>query len=274
MIAALAKAAQALEEPAYAAAAERALAFLEARLVSDEGRLLARYRDGDAAHPAYLDDYAFLCWGLLELYEAAFAAKHLDAAVKLCGEMTRLFWDEAGGGFYFTGEDGEPLLARAKEVYDGATPSGNSVAAMVLLRLARITGDPSLEKRADDLMLAFSGIVERYPSAHTQLLGALDLALGPAGEIVIAGEPASEEARAMVHAVRRRFLPRQVLLMNSPGEARVLHAVAPALRAQAPVGGRATAYLCENFACKAPVTDAGSLEALLDAPTGGAASSR
>ncbi len=274
MIAALAKTAQALEEPAYAVAAERALAFLESRLVSDEGRLLARYRDGDSAYPAYIDDYAFLSWGLLELYEATFAAKHLDAAAKLCAEMVRLFWDDAEGGFFFTGEDGETLLARAKEVYDGATPSGNSVAAMVLLRLARMTGDSSLESRADALVRAFSGIVERFPSAHTQLLSALDFAVGPAGEIVIAGDTASEGARAMVREIRRRFLPRQVVLWNTPAEARVLHALAPAIRAQVPVEGRATAYVCENYACRAPVTDPASLAALLDAPTPGAASSR
>jgi hypothetical protein len=273
MIAALAKAARALEEPALAAAAGRALAFIEARLVREDGRLLGRYRDGDSAHPAYLDDYAFLCWALLELYETTFAVKHLDAAVKLAGEMVRLFGDEAGGGFYFTGADGEALLARAKEIYDGATPSGNSVAAWVTLRLGRMTGDSSAESRAAAIFQAFSGAVERNPSAHTQLLVALDFALGPAGEIVIAGDPVAGETRAMLRETRRRFLPRHVVLRNAPAEARALAAVAPLAAAQTPVEGRPAAYVCEGFACRAPVTDAASLAALLDAPSRAAAPS-
>ena len=267
MIVALAKAAQALGEPAYAAAAERALAFIEEKLVDQDGRLLARYRDGDSAHPAYLDDYAFLCWGLLELYETTFAAKHLDAALKLCGEMNRLFWDEKDGGYFFTGEDGEALLARAKEVYDGATPSGNSVAALALVRIGRMIGDPAYEKRVDALFRAFSGDVARYPSAHTQLLAAVDLAVGPAREIVIAGEPGDEETRAMLREIRRRFQPRQVVLLNAPGGARTLHALAPFTRAMAPVAGRPAAYVCENYACLAPVTSAAALASLLDAPS-------
>jgi uncharacterized protein YyaL (SSP411 family) len=272
VIAALSRAGAVLGEPSLTAAAERALSFVESKLVRDDGRLLARYRDGESAHPAYLDDYAFLCWGLLELYEATFAAKHLDAARKLCGEMIRLFWDDARGGFYFTGVDAEALLARAKEVYDGAMPSGNSVAAMALLRVARMTGDTSLEERAQALVRAFSGIAARFPSAHTQLMCAVDFALGPSGEIVLAGESGARDVRAMLGEVRRRYLPRHVVLLNAPGEARILHAIAPALRAQGPVDGRAAAYVCENFACKSPVTDPAALASLLDAPSRAGAS--
>jgi uncharacterized protein len=272
MIAALAKAAQALDDPSYAMAAERALDFVTAKLVREDGRLLARFRDGEAAHPAYLDDYAFLAWGLLELYEATFAARHLDAALRLAREMDRLFRDPDGGGYFFTGEDGEPLLARAKEIYDGAAPSGNSVAALVLLRLGRITGDPGLEKSAAAVFEAFSGTASKAPTAHTQLLGALDFALGPTREIVIAGEKADAEARAMIREVRDRFLPRKVLLWSLPSEAKTLHGLAPFVSAQTPVAGAAAAYVCENYACRAPVTSADELGRLLDAPIPAAAS--
>ena len=272
MIVALAKAAQAFDDPSYAKAAERALDFLSTKLVREDGRLLARFRDGEAAYPAYLDDYAFLAWGLLELYESTFAARHLDAALRLAREMERLFRDPQGGGYFFTGEDGEALLARAKEIYDGAAPSGNSVAALVLLRLGRITGDPALERSAAAIFEAFSGAVSRAPTAHTQLLGALDFALGPTREIVIAGERADPEARAMIREVEGRFLPRKVLLLNTPSEAKTLHRLAPFVAAQASIAGKAAAYVCENYACRAPVTSAAELGRLLAAPIPAAAS--
>ncbi len=272
MIAALSKGAQALEEPSFAEAAGRAVAFLEKKLVRADGRLLARYRDGEAAHPAYLDDYAFLCWGLLELYEATFAVRHLDRALQLAREMERLFWDEGEGGFYFTGNDGEKLLARTKEIYDGATPSGNSVAAWVLARLGRMTAQPELERRAEAIVRAFSGTTAKVPSVHTQLLAALDFMVGPTREIVIAGDPAEPAARSMIQAVRRRFLPRQVLLVKTPEEAAALEALAPFVKEQRPAGGKPTAYFCENYACQAPVTSVAELERALDAPIRAAAS--
>ena len=266
MIAALAKAARALGEITYAQAAARALAFIEAKLVREDGRLLARYRDGEAAHLAYLDDYSFLAWGLLELYETTFEARHLDAALKLVGEMDRLFGDAEGGGYFFTGADGESLLARPKEIYDGATPSGNSVAALVLLRLGRATGDPALERSADALIRGFAGMVSRIPSAHTQLLAALDFGLGPTREVVIAGGSSDQEARLMIGAVSTRFLPRQIVIWNRPEDAKVLHAAAPFVKEMKPVKNAAAAYVCENYACKAPVTSAADLVRLLDAP--------
>ena len=264
MIAALARAATALEEPRLAQAAERAAAFVEARLVRPDGRLLARWRDGEAAHPAYLDDYAFLAWGMLELYEATFRVRYLARAVELTAEMGRLFWDDRGGGHYSTGEDGEALLARAKEVYDGAQPSGNSVAALVHVRLARMTGDGAYEKRAENLFRAFGGSIARLPAAHTQLLAALDFALGPTREIVVSGAATRDDTRALVSAVRAQYLPRAILLLRDAGaEGEALARLAPYTATQKPVGGRAAAYVCENFACAAPVTERAALEALL-----------
>jgi len=179
--------------------------------------------------------------------------------------MERLFWDADGGGFYFTGEDAEPLIARTKEIYDGAMPSGNSVAAEVLVRLAQITGDDSLAAKAEALFRAFSGIVARIPSAHTRLLGALDYALGPTREIVIASEPGDSEGVAMARALGDRFLPRTVSLWRGIQNPELLERVAPFTRSQPPLGGKATAYVCENYACRAPVTRAADLARSLDA---------
>ncbi|HLQ66372.1 MAG TPA: thioredoxin domain-containing protein [Candidatus Limnocylindrales bacterium] len=265
MIAALAKASVALEDPGLAEAAVRAAAFLETHLLRADGRLLARWREGEAAHPAYLDDYAFLAWGSIELYEATFDPRHLERALALVVDMERLFWDETDGGFFFTGSDAEPLLARTKEIYDGAIPSGNSVAVLVLLRLARMTGRSELERRAEETVLAFGGSVARLPGAHTQLLSALDFAFGPTHEVVVAGAAGAPETRALLRAARGRFAPRAVFLLTEPGAAgEELAKLAPFTAAQGPVGGRPAAYVCENFACSAPITDPSALASTLE----------
>jgi uncharacterized protein YyaL (SSP411 family) len=263
MAASLAKAARALDRPAYAAMAARALEFVSARLVREDGRLLARYRDGEAAHPGYLDDYAFLLRARLELFEATSDPAHLRDAVSLAREMDRHFWDDADGGYFFTGEDAEPLLARAKESYDGAIPSGNSVAAVALLRLSKMTGDPWGEARARALLDAFAGSVASHPTGHTFLLGALDLALGPAQEIVITGAAGDPEADAMLREVGRRFLPRAVLVRGTPETMGELVALVPSLGSIPTVEKTGTAYVCEEYTCGAPRTTARELAAAL-----------
>ena len=266
MIGALATAAQALQDPAFAEAAERALSFVTTKLVREDGRLLARYRDGEAAHAAYLDDYAFLLWGVLELYEATFAARHLETAVRLARDMDRLFRDEEGGGYFFTGTDrDEALLARTKEAYDGALPSGNSMAALALLRLARMTGERRYEERAHSIFRAFSGSVRSTPSAHTQLLSALDFSLRPSREIVISSADADAEGAAMAREATRLFLPETVVLWNLPSETETLREFAPLAAGHRLVDGKAAAYVCENFACRAPVTGLEVLARALDA---------
>ena len=263
MAASLAKAARALDRPAYAAMAARALEFVSARLVREDGRLLARYRDGEAAHPAYLDDYAFLLRARLELFEATSDPAHLRDAVSLAREMDRHFRDDADGGYFFTGGDAERLLARTKESYDGAIPSGNSVAAVALLRLSKMTGDPWGEARARAVLDAFAGSVAPHPTGHTFLLGALDLALGPAQEIVITGAAGDTEADAMLREVGRRFLPRAVLVRGTPETMGELGTLVPSLRSIPPAGKTATAYVCEGYTCGAPRTTARELAAAL-----------
>ncbi|MDP3722254.1 MAG: thioredoxin domain-containing protein [Candidatus Omnitrophota bacterium] len=305
MIGALAYGARVLEEPRYAKAATAAADFLLERLQaaspaaggtssvgnpsladtpsperisparspagmvpaqSRDGRLLHRFRDGQAALPAFLDDYAFLSWGLLDLYEATFDVRWLREAKRLTQEMIRLFWDEQGAGFALSGRHNERLIATTKELYDGALPSGNSVAALNLVRLGLLTMDNGLNGYAERQLQVFSGQVAQAPHAFPQFLIAVDFWLGPSREIVIAGRPSVPETRAMVRAVHERFLPRTVLALQPADETSSdLEALVPFAQAQRPLQGKATAYVCENYVCNLPITDLAKLAALLDA---------
>ncbi len=265
MIMALAKAAKALHKPEYAQAARKAADFILTKLRREDGRLLARYRDGEAAYLGYVDDYAFLVWGLIELYEASFDHSLLQQAVELNRDMLRLFWDEEKGGLFFYGEDGERLFTRPKEIYDGAMPSGNSAAALNLHKLARYTYDAALAQKAEEQLKAFAGSVERYPSGHALFLMAVDLAFGAPSEIVIAGDPAKEETQAMIREVHRAFLPHALTILHPVGGAGAeeVGRLIPLVQDKRPLGGRATAYVCENYACQSPVSDLEELRELL-----------
>ena len=256
MIAALARGGRALEEPRYSEAAAKAINFIWDKLRREDGRLLARYRDGEAAYPAYLDDYTFLTWGLLELYQTTQEPDYLRKALTLTEDMVELFWDPEEHGFFFYGRDGEELLARPKEVYDGATPSGNSVAAANLLRLARLTGDPKLEQLSKQQLEAFSAYLEEHPSGHTHFLTALQFALYPGTEVVIAGNPGLDDTKDMLRAVQREFAPGTVLIL-SPGDetGREIETLIPYIKDHKPTNGKPTAYLCRNYACQAPITE-------------------
>ena len=256
MIAALARGGRALEEPRYSEAAAKAINFIWDKLRREDGRLLARYRDGEAAYHAYLDDYTFLTWGLLELYQTTQEPDYLRKALTLTEDMVELFWDPEEHGFFFYGRDGEELLARPKEVYDGATPSGNSVAAANLLRLARLTGDPKLEQLSKQQLEAFSAYLEEHPSGHTHFLTALQFALYPGTEVVIAGNPGLDDTKDMLRAVQREFAPGTVLIL-SPGDetGREIETLIPYIKDHKPTNGKPTAYLCRNYACQAPITE-------------------
>ena len=264
MIAAFAKGYQVFGDQAYADAAQSAAGFILRNLWTTDGRLLRRYRQGDAAYPGYLDDYAFLIWGLIELYEATFEISYLEEAVALNDMIIDIFWDKKGGGLYFTGEGNEPLITRSKEIYDGALPSGNSVAALNFLRLGRMTGNTTLEQRAEQLVHAFSGQIKDQPMAYTQLLIALDFMIGPSQEIVIAGDPSLETTQAMASIVRRKFIPNKVLLLQGQGtEGKRLAVLSPFVLGMAPINHQPAVYLCEQYACQVPIRDVGQLEAVL-----------
>lgn len=264
MIAALAKAAQALDEPEYARAAAKAADFVLEKMQDPSGRLYRRYREGELANPGYLEDYAFLVWGLIELYEATFKLRFLEEALRLNRLMIDLFWDEKGGGFYFTPRDGEALITREKEIYDGAVPSGNSVALLNLLRLSKVSGATDLEEKADRLLRAFSVSVAATPMAYTQFLNALDWITGPSQEIVIAGDPKEPATEQMVRTLQQPFLPNKILLFKSTGpEGNELSRLAPFAGSWEAVGGRPTAYLCQGYTCQRPLTDLDELRSRL-----------
>jgi len=266
MIAAMAKASRVLNNPEYTRAAKRAADFILGKLRTPEGRLLHRYRGGEAGLAAHVDDYAFMIWGLLELYEATFEVSYLQAALDLNETMLRLFWDDQEGGFYFTADDGEALLTRQKEIYDGAVPSGNSVAALNLLRLGRITARAGLEEKASRIGRVFARNVRKAPSAFTQLMVAVDFAVGPSCEVVIAGDSEAEDTGAMLAALRGVYVPNKVVLLRaSEQQPPEITRIAGFTEAQTPLKESATAYICLNYSCKQPTTDTGEMLELLQA---------
>jgi len=263
MIAALAKAARAFDEPKYADRAARAADFLLDTMRTKGGRLLHRYRNGDAAIPGMLDDYAFLVWGLIELHQATFEPRTLRAALDLNQTMRTHFEDDEQGGFFLAADDSEALLLRQKEYYDGAVPSGNAVAALNNLRLARLTGQTDLEAVAERVMRSSAEIAEQ-PMAHTLMMSAAAFAAGPAQEITIAGEPGADDTDAMLDALRGLYLPNAVVHLRPPGEPEVT-TLAPYTEAQTMRDGNATAYVCEHFACQSPTADPDEMVAQLRA---------
>ncbi|MCK5596533.1 MAG: thioredoxin domain-containing protein, partial [Candidatus Eisenbacteria sp.] len=237
----------------------RSAGFVLDTMRDDDGRLLHRYRDGEAGIAANADDYAFLAMGLFDLYEATHEPRYLGESERLTSEMLSLFWDDGPGGFFFTPDDGEQLLTRTKEVYDGAVPSANSVAFLNLLRLSSAAARQELAERADALGRAFAGAVSRYPAGHTMFLVGLDYGIGPSVELVIVGDEGSEDTRALLAAARGRFLPNKVVLLRPPREAGDVLALAPWIEHHVQVDGRATAYVCRDHECRLPVTDADAL---------------
>lgn len=256
MIAAFAKAGQALGEPVYVTAAQRAATFILSTLRDANGRLHKRYRNGEASLPGHVNDYAFLIWGLLELYEATFTVDFLEAAIDLQKIMLEYFWDDKEGGFFYTASDGERLLKRSKDIADMSLPSGNAVAASNLLRLERMTANTQWADKAAATLRTFATQVASSPPSHTLLLSALDFALGPSFEVVISGVPDRADTQAMFRALRQAFMPNKVVVFR-PGDVPnpAISRLAPYTRTQKPLQGKATAYVCQNYVCNRPTTD-------------------
>lgn len=265
MIAALAYGARILGNDRYRQAAEKAVGFVQRKLIREDGRLLARYRAGEAAYEGYLDDYAFLIWGLIELYQSGFAPQYLSLAVSLTDDMIRYFGDEKSGGFFMYGNDSEQLIARPKEIYDGAMPSGNSVAALNLLRLSRLTGRTEFEVQADRLFAAFADRASHYPAGHTYLLMSVMFANAKGSEIVIAGERENSQTQSLLSVINKSFLPYTVVVVKDTASGNELRELAPYTEGQNMIDYKATAYICENFACRAPITDIDELERAIKA---------
>ena len=179
--------------------------------------------------------------------------------------MIDRFWDEQSSGFFLRGKDDSPLIIRSKEIYDGATPSGNSVAVLDLLRLGRLTGDQRLDEFGRRALEGFARTLEHSAFRYPQMLSAVDFALGPTKEIVIAGDPAAPETAQMLRTIHERFLPRVVAVLSPEGDSgKVIETLAPYVKLQKPIGGKPTAYVCENFICKLPTNDLTRFAELLD----------
>jgi len=265
MIAALARAGAAFAEPRYLAAAGEAADFVLAHLADERGRLVKRWREGQAAFAGTLEDHAFLVWGLIELHQATFEVPRLEAALRLHAQMVAHFEDPAAGGYFTAADDAEELLFRHKEVYDGALPSGNSVAAWNGLRLARLTGRSDLEEGARRTLAAF-GSAARMPAGHTLYLLALDAVLGPSFEVVVAGDPLAPDTHALLRGFQERYLPHVVVHLRPNGDDPPIAALAPFTREQTSRGGRATAYVCRERVCHAPTSDVAEALARLATP--------
>ncbi len=251
MIAAFARAAQVLGDAEYAAAATKATDFVLDRLTTKEGRLLKRYRQGQAGLTAHLEDYAFMIWGLLDVYETTFDVRYLERAIAFQAVMDEFFWDEEKGGYFTVADDSEQLIVRAKKLYGGAIPSGNSVAAGNLVRLNRMTGRPEYANRGDELVRAFSGEVAQNSMVYPLMLAWMDFQFGPSFEIVISGP----DPEIMIDAVRKPFLPNKVILVKNKDNAEALAGISAFTETQVSRDGKATAYICRHFACKMPTTD-------------------
>ena len=267
MAASLARAGRVFGEKSYIDAAERSVRFV-LEVMDKKGRLQHRWRDGELTVPAFLDDHVFVIWALLELYDATLNSAHLASAIDMQKRTDELFWDDDNGGFYFSPDDGEKLLVRQKEVYDGAIPSGNSVAAWNLLRLARLTGRTDYSDRADAVFKAFASDTARGASAHSHMADAVLFASSPSLEIVIAGEAGAGDTEALLSTLQATYLPQAVTLLVEPGSAGdLVRKIAPFTENHAPVEGKAAAYVCRDYACKMPTTDPDELARMLDEAT-------
>lgn len=263
MIAAMAIGGRVLKNKEYTAAAENAAAFIYTKLIRYDGRLLARYRDGEAAFPAYIDDYAFLIWGLIELYETTFKPKYLERAVNLNKDLIKYFWDSQNGGLFVYGSDSEQLISRPKEIYDGAAPSGNSVSALNFLRLARLTGDFDLEDKADELLKAFAGSINDYPRAYSFSLISLLFIQEKSKEVVIVSERQNDETEKIIDIINEEFRPFTISMLYS-SENKNIAEIAPFIADYKSVNDKAAAYICKNFSCQAPVTDSELFKQMLN----------
>jgi uncharacterized protein YyaL (SSP411 family) len=261
-ISALAEAGRSFGEPRYLDAAAAAASFVLEALTGGQGRLLRSWREGRAGGPGYLDDHACMAEACLTLYETTFDLRWLREARRLAGAMVELFADPGGDGFYQTGRDAEQLVVRPRELFDNAVPAGSSVAAEVLQRLGRLTGDQDWEQAGLAALRPVLGVLGRAPTGFGHALGAADFALARVREVAIVGQPGAADTDALLAEVWGTYQPNRVLAAAAPGDAAAQGEV-PLLADRPALEGRATAYVCEHFVCQRPVTEPAELAAQL-----------
>jgi uncharacterized protein YyaL (SSP411 family) len=264
MISAISKGAQVFSDEKYLKAAIHSADFIIDNLY-ENSRLLHRYRDGEAAIKANLDDYAFFIYGLLDLYEASFDLKYLEFAIELNNTLLNHFWDGENGGFYFTPDDGEEILVRKKESYDSAIPSGNSIQMLNLLKLSKITENEEFKHKAVEIEKAFSKDVIMAPMAYTQFIVAIDFKLGPSYEIVIAGTPDNKDTNMMLNSIRSHYIPNKTVVLRPPNdEASKILELINSLEFKKQENDKSTAYICSDNTCKAPTNNLNAMLKFLD----------
>jgi uncharacterized protein YyaL (SSP411 family) len=257
MISAFALGGAVLEEPRYAAAARAAADFLIERMYNPQtGILLRRYRKGNAAIPGFLDDYALFAQALLDLYETQFDLRDLELSIRLTEKQIELFEDREHGAFFSSPADDASLVMRVKEDYDGAEPSGNSVAVMNLLRLAQMTDRAVFRESAERTLSAFAPRLSAAPVALPQMLAACEWSLSEPRQIIVVGGKDAADTRALLRTLHSRFVPnRIVLLVDSPETRSALAASIPSIASMEKIAGRASAYVCRNYTCQLPVSE-------------------
>jgi uncharacterized protein YyaL (SSP411 family) len=260
MLASFAEAGVILNRPDYTDAARRNAEFVLSNLRAD-GRLLRTWKDGRAKFNAYLEDYAFLSEGLLTLFETTGELRWLKEALALADRMIEEFWDDESGGFFFTGKSHESLIVRSKDYFDNATPSGNSVAATVLLRLATLTARENYRNLATAVLREMGDQIRRYPSGFGYALSAVDFLLSTPKEVAIVGKDAAD-IRPLLAETWRKYIPNKVVAAGFSDDPEAAQ-ITPLLANRPLINGLATAYVCEHFACKQPVTDVSGLSTQL-----------
>ena len=268
MISALSKGGSAFGDDKLIEAAKCAASFIMENMITSEGRLFHCLRSKGSVVEGFVDDYAFFIAALIDLYEATFDAGYLDSAVKLQRVMIEDFWDEADGGFFFTTANNTDVLVRQKNFYDGASPSGNSIALGNLFRLSRMTDETGFGEFAERLAGLFSSFGSGQALGFIQFINSACTMLGPAYEVVVAGEPGAKDTLAMLTAIKSAFLPNKVLLFRpivAKGGEKRIEDIAGFVSSFALVDGGATAYVCKERACALPTTDIEKTLALLKA---------
>ncbi len=260
MIAAMSIAGRVLDNEGYLQVAKKTVNFIYDKLVRKDGRIWTRYRDGETAYLGYLDDYAFLCWGLLELYQATFDIDYLDKAYRLNKNMYELFWDEKNGGLFLYGNDSEQLIVRPKEIYDSAMPSGNSVALLNTLKLSRLTGNIDLNEKIEKMIKSFAKTIKANPNSYTYFLLAVLFNEIPTREIVLTGK--GSMTKEMLGEINERFMPFSTVIYNQGDEK--LKEMIPYITEYKGEGTKSMAYICENFTCNEPIIDIDNLIKILE----------
>ena len=256
MIAAMAKAGVAFQDNMLIESAEKSTKFIINNLMDKNGRLQKRYRKGKSGLDAHLDDYAFFVWGLLELYEATFKIEYLKNAIQLSDIMVSEFWNESSGGFYLGSDQTEKLIVRAMTGYDGAIPSGNSIAAMNLLKLTRITGEIKWAEMADKTFKVFSNEINRVPSGYTSMVTAFLFEYDHPKEIVVVGSGSDPATQDALIRLKSEYVPGKILLFKDTDKLFPdLSPLAKWTATQETIDDKVTFYVCQDFSCKIPTTD-------------------